>query len=314
MSVPATVHVVLVGGHESVQGCDLVRFARQHPDAVAVGTGRRLHDAVEAALEVGKTVVVVPMTLGRDPTLVATVAKTLQWLARTRRGAVALAAPFGVRDHLTAYLRAAARTVASRDPGGALVIVARSSNPFDDADLHRVAHLVRVYGSGLEVAPAIVDNDTEPAGTFMRLRRLGFARSVVATAGFAAEVPPRWLQSDDLEVTPYGPLLSDTAVGRIVADRASAAAYSLTEGCDGIDIGLSADHGHGYAHSHATAAAVTTAPDAHHHHHTGQVSAPAPTTSGPPALHRRGHVFLATGPPSVSSTTTRPAPGTDAEG
>jgi sirohydrochlorin cobaltochelatase len=312
MSVPATVHVVLAGGHESVQGCDLVRFARQHPDAVAVGTGRRLHEAVEAALEVGKTVVVVPMTLGRDPTLVATVAKTLQWLARTRRGAVALAAPFGVRDHLTAYLRAAARTVASRDPGGALVIVARSSNPFDDADLHRVAHLVRVYGSGLEVAPAIVDSDAEPAGTFTRLSRLGFTRSVVAPAGFATELPTRWLQSDDLEVTPYGPLLSDTAVGRIVADRASAAAYSLTEGCDGIDIGLSADHGHGYAHSHATAAAVRTAPGPGHHHHTGQARAPAPTTSGPPALHR-GH-FLATGPPSVSSTTTRPAPGTNAEG
>ncbi|HEV7763299.1 MAG TPA: hypothetical protein VGO78_30020, partial [Acidimicrobiales bacterium] len=136
--VTATVQVVLVGGHESDGSAALARFARRLPRAVALPPGRRLHDAVTAALVAGDTVVVVPMTFGRDPTMVADTAKTLRWIASRHDGSVALAAPFGVADHLTARLRAAAGAVRARDPRAALVVAARSSNPFDDAELHRI--------------------------------------------------------------------------------------------------------------------------------------------------------------------------------
>ena len=94
--------LVLVGGHESDGGADLVRFERLLPGAIAVGAGRRLDSVVRHELGHDGIVVVVPMTFGRDPTMVADTAKTLRWIATKHRGAVALAAPFGVADHLTA--------------------------------------------------------------------------------------------------------------------------------------------------------------------------------------------------------------------
>ena len=107
------------------------------------GTGARLHEAVSSALDDDERVVVVPMTFGRDPTMVADTAKTLRWLAAKHRGRLVLAAPFGTADHLVAHLRAAPRAVTDHDPGAAIVVVARTANPFDDAELRRVAHLVR---------------------------------------------------------------------------------------------------------------------------------------------------------------------------
>jgi hypothetical protein len=250
------VQVVLVGGHESDGSAALVRFARRLPRAVALPPGRRLHDTVTTALQAGETVVVVPMTFGRDPTMVADTARTLRWIASGRHGhdrpvALALAAPFGVVDHLTARLRAVAGRVATRDPRAALVVTARASDPFDDAELHRIAHLVRVHGAGVEVAVATVDRDPDVAPTLDRLRRLGFERNVAVPAGFAPGLDvdaglPRFAG-----LAQAGPLMSDAAVGRIVTERVGAALHDLGHGRDGIAAGLAADYGHGYAHSHS---------------------------------------------------------------
>ena len=89
-----TTGTVLVGGHE---GGDVV------------APGRRLHVAVEATLDEHAVAVVVPMTFGRDPAMVADAARTLQPLSMRQPGRIALAAPFGTADHLVALLRGAAR-------------------------------------------------------------------------------------------------------------------------------------------------------------------------------------------------------------
>ena len=254
MSAGDAAAVVLVGGHESDHGVDLVRF-EQALGATAVGSGRALADAVGPALDGGGPVVVVPMTFGRDPSMVAEAARTLRWLAPRRPGHLALAAPFGITDHLVAHLRAATRRALERDPGTAVVLVARASNPFDDAELRRVAHLVAVHGAGAEVAVATVEHDADVAEAVRRLRLLGAERTTLVPAGFADAL--------DVDVTAWsattfsGPLVGDAAVARIVAERVATARHDLGHGRDGIDAGLLADHDHGYAHTHAD----------HHHAH-----------------------------------------------
>jgi len=250
MSPAAAPRVVLVGGHESNGGADLAPLERVVPRSTVVAADRRLHDVVGAALDAGDTVVAVPVTFGRDPTMVADAAKTLRWLATTRRGALALAAPFGGPDHLVARLRAVVRTVGDRDPGAAIVVAARSSNPFDDAELRRISHLVAVHGAGAEVLAATVAADAELATAVERLRRLGFPRAVVVPAGFARtfDVDPAATAFDG--TTFHGALHGDASAARIVAERVAAAVHDLDHGWDGIDAGLGADHDHGYAHSH----------------------------------------------------------------
>jgi hypothetical protein len=63
--------LVLVGGHESGAGEQLGPWVESGHAFRAVGTGRALAEAVEAALaHTDRPVCVVPMTLGRDHELV----------------------------------------------------------------------------------------------------------------------------------------------------------------------------------------------------------------------------------------------------
>ena len=237
------VRAILVGGHESAYGADLVRFEDDEGLRTAA-PGRRLHNLVSASLESGETVVVVPMTFGRNPTMVADTAKTLKWLAPKHPGRLALAGPFGQPDHLVAWLRTAANRARALDPDTALLVVAPRSNAFDEAELHRIAYLVATHGALPEVTAAIAD-DAEALESAARRQRLLGAKTVAAVpAGFAAALPVT--DADDL-----GPLMSDSAVRRVIRDRVREALAPLEAGEDGIDAGLGADHGHGYAHSHA---------------------------------------------------------------
>lgn len=238
---------VLVGGHEG---------------GAAVAPGRQLQHAVEVALAAGGPAVVVPMTFGRDPAMVADAAKTLQWSAQRHPGRIALAAPFGTPDHLVALLRGAARQVG--DAG--LIVTAQASNPFDDAELHRLAHLVRAHGSGIEVEVALLRDDVDVLTARERQRRLGVARSVVVPAGFG---PGPAVTGVGLSA--HGPLLGDAAIARVVAARVDEAHHLLADHHDdGIAAALGADRGHGYAHSH---------PHAHDHHHPEDAWQPASRTT-----------------------------------
>lgn len=255
----------MVGGHESNYGKDLEYLRDALPGVAIVTAGRPLQTALSRALAASDAdVVVLPMTFGRNPTLVADTAKTMKWLAGNGgSGRMVLSASFGTADHLTAWLRTAATNVQSSGDDSALLLVAGKSNPFDDAELFRIAHLVRTHGTGTEVEASCIGDDTDLAVSLARLRRLGHDHTVLVPASFSqASTAPLGLGAFG-GARFYGPIMSARAVLQVIGDRCAAAVHELSHGRDGIAAGLLADHGHGYAHSHAFEEGLE-----HSHHHS----------------------------------------------
>ena len=273
--------LVLVGGHESRDGRALAALAAWpellgEPPLRIAAAGRPLAAAIgqKAGTQGFRgPVVVVPMTLGRDPRLVADTARTVRWIARDRpAGAVVLAEPFGTPDHLVSWLRAACRTHPSDT---AILIAAPAADPFDDAELHRIAALVRVFGTHplVEVALLTPGDHALQAG-IERCRRLGADRVTVVPASFGTPAGAA------------GPLLAPVAVASVVSARVAAACRRLVEsGEDGVSAALEADHHHGFAHAHDH-------DDNHGHtHDTSTTSGPRPKQKGPAhAAPRSVHV------------------------
>ncbi|CAM5652374.1 hypothetical protein SAVIM338S_06560 [Streptomyces avidinii] len=227
--------VVLAGGHEGGAAVG------------AVNAGRPLAEAVGAALAASRDpVCVVPMTLGRDPGLIADCARALRWLGRDGgRGRLVLAPPFAAADHLTSWLRAAALKAVREAPGtSAVLVTAPAAGPFEDADLFRVARLVRQYGQHRWVEVAFDGGDPDLVEGVERCRRLGAVHVGVVRAAFDA---PAGLPAGVLDT---GPLLSEAALAQVVRTRVREALHRLAHGQDGITEGLDAEHGHGYAHAH----------------------------------------------------------------
>lgn len=261
----SSVRTILVGGHESADGADLVRLESVVTDARAASPGRQFHNLVSEALQSGETVVVVPMTFGRNPTMVADTAKTLTWLGAKHPGQIALAAPFGTIDHLTAWLRTAANTARAVDPDAALIVLAPRSNPFDEAELHRVAYLVAAHGATDEVFPVIADDAEGVARAVGRLALLGYENVVVVPAGFRSDGDTAYGSGQLAHTRFAGALMTDASIARVIRTRVDTALADLRAGHDGIDRGLEADHGHGYAHSHA----FEESTGSHSHSHGG---------------------------------------------
>ncbi|MFF4344060.1 sirohydrochlorin chelatase [Kitasatospora sp. NPDC001540] len=263
--------VVLAAGHESDGGRDFAplaaadrtardrtvapRTAADRPAAPTAGAavhavapaGRPLAEAVRSALAAadGRPVCVVPMTLGRDRRLVADTARALRWLAAGEgRGRLALTAPFGAAEHLTGWLRAAAGA-APDVPDGAVLVTAPAADPFEDAELFRIARLARQFGRHRWVEVAFDGGDPGPAEGAARCRLLG-ARTVTAVP---ASFGPA-LRTPVPGVRDGGPLLRPSAVAGVVAARTAAALHLLGHGEDGIAAGLDAEHGHGHGHAH----------------------------------------------------------------
>ncbi|MCL3819295.1 hypothetical protein [Aeromicrobium wangtongii] len=253
--------VVLVGGHESSYGTALPALTAHAGPAMVTPVGGPLQHVVTRLLDASAgPVVVVPMTFGRDRRMVADTAKTLRWLSVDDAPRVALAQPFGTIDHLTGWLRRAATQIRDATPDAAVLLTADASDPFDDAELYRIAHLVRTFGAGNEIDVGIVDNrGRTPA--IQRLQRLGFDDIVMVPAGFNRHLGAGWLVDGTPQVRFHGPIMSDGAVADVVRQRLDAALHKLAHGDTGIAAGLDADHGHGYAHSHGTGEA------ADHHEH-----------------------------------------------
>ncbi|MEV7023864.1 cobalamin biosynthesis protein CbiX [Kitasatospora sp. NPDC093558] len=240
--------VVLAGGHESGHARDLAPLVEREPAVhAAAAPGRDLAAAVRSALAAGDgPVCVVPMTLGRDPKLVADSARALRWLAAGEaRGRLALTAPFGAAEHLVGWLRAAASAGPELDPDGAILVTAPAAGPFEDAELFRIARLVRQYGHHRWVEVAFEGGDPDPAEGVERCRLLGARTVTVVPASFGRAVTQA---QDDVRVG--GPLLRPSAIAGVVAARTATALHLLGHGEDGIAAGLDAEHGHGYAHSH----------------------------------------------------------------
>ena len=265
---------MLVGGHESAGGADLAFIQDEDPGTRITTSGRPLHNILTQLLQAGDgPVVVVPMTFGRNPTFVADTAKTLRWLEERAGNRLVLADAFGTLDHLTAWLRTAAGEVRKRDPEAALVIGAEAANPFDDAELYRIAHLVRTFGAGNLVEVAVTQKESDLADVLHRLRLLGSRRAVIVPAGFQRESPVPFGSGGFAGARFYGPLMSNRAVLRVIGERTGDALHGLSHGRTGIDAGLQADHGHGYAHSHAFEESQG-AGHTHPHAHGGQSAVP----------------------------------------
>ncbi|GAA1935495.1 sirohydrochlorin chelatase [Kitasatospora viridis] len=258
--------LVLVGGHESGRAAALRPQVEAGRAFRAVGVGRELARAVtEALAHADRPVCVLPMTLGRDPRLVAETARALRWLTGpATHGRVALAEPFGAAVHLVGWLRAAAGRIAGDDRTEATVLVtAPAGGPFDDAELFRIARLVRQHGTHRSVEVAFHGGDPGIAEGVDRCRRLGARRVVMLPAGFGPAAPEPVPGAED-----GGPLLAPPALGEVLLARTQAALHRLRHGEDGIAAGLDAEHGHGYPHSHPDPDTDGTHPHPHPHVHS----------------------------------------------
>ncbi|MEU0937304.1 cobalamin biosynthesis protein CbiX [Embleya sp. NPDC005971] len=232
--------VVAVCGHEADAGRALRAILPPGVDAVA--GGRALYRRVSELVREGVRVCVVPMTLGRQPGLAADAARTLRSLAPGRGARVVLAEPFATCVHLVGWLRAAAR----RAPAdAALLITAPGGDPYEDAELARVASLVRCHGGYRVVEVSFVGGDPDPVEGLRRCRLLGAERVAVLPAAFAAPdvaAIPRAVST--------GPLLSPAALAEVLAARVATAWARYDAGDAGLTGAPLADHDHGLAHSH----------------------------------------------------------------
>ncbi|PTR21851.1 hypothetical protein C8K36_11317 [Rhodococcus sp. OK519] len=248
------VNVILVCGHECP---DPAYLRRIDPKWIVVAGGRALTEAIDA-VRVGSSapVCVVPMTLGRDPGLVADAARAASWARRESDSPpVMLARPLGESDHLVGWLRGRA-VAASTD---ALLISAPAGSPFEDAELFRIARLVRQFGPVGLVEVALLGGDPDLADGIDRCRRLGAAEITVV---------PAWLGLPARHgVVDGGPLLGDAALRGVVEARVTDALHLAGHGNDGIDHGLGAEHGQGFAHSHGPGPGIGHA-HGHGHGHT----------------------------------------------
>ncbi|MFI0423590.1 sirohydrochlorin chelatase [Spongiactinospora sp. 9N601] len=226
---PVTRRVVLVGGHESGYGQALGGL---EPEAVA--PGREL----SAVLAAPAPVAVVPMTLGRDPDLLRDAAQTLAWARRGRRGGeLLLTEPLSEVNHLVSLLLAAARGNAAK--GRAALLVAPAASPEADAELFRVARLVRDGADLVEVA--LLGGDPDLAEGVERCLRLGAESVAVLPAAFVRPPLPA-----DPRIVDGGPLLGPAAMVRLVRERVTTAEERFSRyDEDGITAVLAArDHHH----------------------------------------------------------------------
>lgn len=248
---PATARIVVALGPESEQMPDL--------GTPAAAPGRGLSDLVAAEGQAGDLVVVVPMTFGRAPAMIADCARTLRDVrARTGGTRLALAAPLGDATMLVTRLRAAIRRRDLADAAAdSVLVVSPAIDPFADAELFRLARLARQYGRP-ELVEVAFHGGSEPdpdlAGGLARLDALGAQPPAIVSATLAPAPPT------GRELPGEGEYLMGPAVVRSIIDtRVREAVHRLDHGAggvagaDGIDAALDAEDGHGYAHSHVAA-------------------------------------------------------------
>jgi len=202
----------------------------------AASARRELQQAVRHALESSDLpVCVVPMTLGRDPGLIADTARTLMVAGRAANGRVVLADAFGTPTLLTGWLRvAAAQAADSLDATErAVVLIANAATKYDDAELFRIAHLVRVQAALPWVEVAFRGGEPDLAGGIDRCRKFGARRTTVIPADFGSAPGAEGPGVVNGEL-----LLSPTTVSGVLATRIAAALLKLSRGDDGIAAAL----------------------------------------------------------------------------
>ncbi|OIV39434.1 hypothetical protein BIV57_00935 [Mangrovactinospora gilvigrisea] len=257
--------VIAVAGYESAFGEALRGLM---PAGVEVAArGRELHRLAAGLTGRGQVVCVVPMTLGRDPRLVADTARTLLALPAAQRAGVMLSAPFGTPVHLIGWLRGLAR----RTPADhALLVTAPTGGIDEDAELFRISRTVRQYGRHRLVETALAGGDPDPAEGVRRCRLLGARRVALLPAAFGTAEAPAGAAPADGTVRAVGPLLGPAGLAGVLRARVAEAVHRREHGIDGLAAGAAADHDHGPAHSHG--------PDADHDHSRTPGAAACPSS------------------------------------
>ncbi|MFD9945446.1 sirohydrochlorin chelatase [Nonomuraea sp. NPDC059023] len=177
MTVPRY-EILLAAGAESLGGRCLPTLLG--PDALRIcAVDRELRSAISR-----RPAVVVPMTLGRDPDLSPVAAQALRWAARGRaEGELLLARPLAGTGHLVGWLRAAlvhARLTAA----SAVLLVAPAIGPEPDAELFKIARLVRQFTPVRWVEVALSGGDPDVDESVERCRLLGAEEVVLVPASF----------------------------------------------------------------------------------------------------------------------------------
>lgn len=286
--------VLAVCGHEAGYGEALRELTA--PDVLVVTGGRALIRALGDLGRSGEAACVVPMTLGRDPELVADTARTLRSLPATQAQAqkqtqtqtqepahlhphphpTLLAEPFGNGRHLVAWLRAAANRVPATS---ALLVTAPTGGLFEDAELYRIARLVQGYGGRPLVEVAFTGGAPGPAEGVRRCGLLGAREVALLTAAFAPTTLPGAPGVTGVTVASAGPSVSRAALARVLATRVADARRRWSEqGDDGTARGLTAADDHGHSHTH---------PPGEGHDHGHSPAHPHPH----PQVHEAGHVL-----------------------
>lgn len=227
---------MLVGGHESRYG----RALGDLPGATVTAVGRDLYALTR------HPAVVVPMTLGRDTGLAAQIAQILRWNGRGREpGELLLAPPLGTSAHLVGWLRAAAGRAAvpapSPDGPWAVLVTAPSALAEEDAELFRVAHLVRRHSGLRWVEVALMGGDPDVAEGVSRCRLLGARQVAVVPASFAEPDLPEG-------VTWAGPLLTPASLEELVRRRVETARERWRRHADDGLAVASGDRHHHHTH------------------------------------------------------------------
>jgi hypothetical protein len=226
------------------------------PPALAAATGvpvvtgpRDLAPYLEQARSQDATLVAVPAGTGRDLTSVTQAAQALQWAQRSGTRVV-LGPSLVDATRAIAELRRHLRRAAADHDG--VLFLARTVDPFADAELVRRIRLARQFSEDLEVEVAFEGSWPAPGAARERLRRLG-ARQV-------AEIRADRAPGEDAGTVE--PLFRDAALATAVQRAVHTAVHLAGDhGDDGIAAGLLADHGTGFAHSHGDG-------DGHTHSHS----------------------------------------------
>jgi sirohydrochlorin cobaltochelatase len=240
----ATVTVLYAGAEAPDPG------ALSADTGVPVVTGpRALAPFLEQARSQDATLVLIPAGTDRDLTSVTQAAQALQWAQRS--GVRVVLGPSLIdATRAIAELRRHLRAVAPDHDG--VLFVARTVDPFADAELVRRVRLARQFSEDLEVEVAFEGSWPSPDTARDRLRALGAAQ--------VAEIRADLALGEDAGTAE--PLFRPSALAT-AAQRAAHTAVHLAEDHhdDGIAAGLLADHGTGFAHSHGDE-------DGHSHTHT----------------------------------------------
>ena len=210
------------------------------------------HHAALRTSSAGTPIVVMPLTSGRNLTLIADTAKVCQWFTHTHPEAPLLLAPAPLHDVPTvAWLRAALRTLTT--DADLAVICSAAIDPFADAELFRLARLAWTNSSGADVLVAF--DDAYPSISQVVAPHQALAAASASSQKIAV------IRADLRAPEGQTPLLRSRALSQaIAASLANALHLYRDHGDNGIAAALLADHAHGYAHSHGE--------DSHSHGHT----------------------------------------------